>query len=139
MEFQNAFVEHPGLPTSAEIDTALGSSAPMWHELVDWIHAHGAPEEEWKCTSPKRGWSLRLKRKQRNIVYLVPCRGCMQVAVVLGERAVQAAWETHLPKPALDALEAAPRYPEGTGVRMIVSKPSDLISVEKLIEIKMAH
>ena len=139
MEIHNAFAGHPVLPTAEEVDTALGVSAPLWHELVDWAHQHGAAGEEWKCTSPKHGWSLRLQQKKRNIVYLSPCTGCIRVAFVLGDRAVEAAKAARLPKRVLDELDHAPRYPEGTGLRLVVTKHGDLAAIEKLAAIKMAH
>ena len=139
MEIQNAFVGHPGVPTPEEVDGALGEAAPLWRELVGWMHQHGAPEEEWKSSGAKYGWSLRLKQKQRNIVYLSPCAGCIRVAFVLGDRAVDAARSERLPKHVLGELERAPRYPEGTGLRLMVRKHADLAAIEKLAAIKMAH
>lgn len=139
MEIRNAFVGHPGVPTQEEVDAALGLTAPLWHELVGWVHQHGAPEEEWKSSGEKYGWSLRLKQKKRNIVYLSPCAGCVRVAFVLGDRAVEAAKTAGLPKAVAEELEHAPRYPEGTGLRLTVRKHSDLAAIEKLVAVKMAH
>jgi hypothetical protein len=139
MEIQNAFVGRTETPTAEELDSALGPSAAVWHELVEWMEAHGAPEEEWKSSGAKYGWSLRLKQKKRNIVYLSPCEGCMRIAFILGDRAVAAARQAHLPKRVLDALEGAPRYPEGTGLRLTVRSVRDLPAIEKLAQIKMAN
>lgn len=139
MEFPNAFVGHAMLPTTEEVDVALGTSAPLWHEFVEWAHQHGAPDEEWKCTSPKHGWSLRLQLKKRNIVYLSPCAGCIRVAFLLSDRAMEAARTARLPKRVLEELEHAPRYPEGTGLRLMVQKHADLAAIERLATIKMAH
>ena len=139
MEFPNAFVGHSASPTTEEVDRALGSSAPLWHELVDWARQHGAAGEEWKSTSPKHGWSLRLQQKKRNIVYLSPCAGCIRAAFLLSDRAVDAARTARLPKRVLEELERAPRYPEGTGLRLMVQKHTDLAAIEKLATIKMAN
>ena len=139
MEFPNAFVGHSALPTTDEVDKALGTSATLWHELVDWARQHGVGGEEWKCTSPKHGWSLRLQQKKRNIVYLCPCAGCIRVAFLLSDRAVAAARTARLPKRVLEELEQAPRYPEGTGLRLMVQKHADLAAIETLANIKMAN
>jgi hypothetical protein len=139
MEIRNAFVGHPERPTTEEVDTALGPSAPLWHEFVEWAHAHGAEGEEWKCASPKYGWSLRLQHKKRNIVHMAPCPGYVHVAFVLGERAVAAAKEARLPRHVHEELEHAPRYPEGTGLRLTLKKHADLAAIEKLAQIKMAN
>jgi hypothetical protein len=136
---QNALIGHPAVPTIAEVDAALGAAAPLWHEFVEWAHQHGAEGEEWKCTSPKHGWSLRLQHKKRNIVYLTPCADCVRIAFTFSDRAMQTARRSKLPKPILDALEKAPRYPEGTGLRLVLRKHSDLPAIERLAEIKMAN
>lgn len=115
MESPNAFAGHATLPTMEEVETALGPSAPLWHEFVEWVHQHGAAGEEWKCTSLKHGWSLRLQQKKRNIVYLSECAGCIRVAFLLSDRAIEAARTARLPKRVLEELERAPRYPEGLG------------------------
>lgn len=139
MEIQNAFVGRSETPTLEELDSVLGPTAAVWHELVEWMETHGAPEEEWKSSGAKYGWSLRLKQKKRNIIYLSPCKGCMRIAFILGDRAVAAARQAHLPKSVLDALEGAPRYPEGTGLRLVVRNERDLPAIEKLAQIKMAN
>ncbi len=139
MESPNAFAGHAALPTIEEVDTTLGPSAPLWHALVEWAHQHGAVAEEWKCTSPKHGWSLRLQQKKRNIVYLSPCAGCIRVAFLLSDRAMEAARTARLPKRVLEELERAPRYPEGTGLRLMVRQHKDLPAIEKLAQIKMTH
>jgi hypothetical protein len=138
MESPNAFAGHAALPTIEEVDAALGPSAPLWHEFVEWAHQHGAAGEEWKCTSPKHGWSLRLQQKKRNIVYLSPCAGCIRVAFVLSDQTMEAARTARLPKRVLKELEHAPRYPEGTGLRLMVRKHGDLAAIETLATIKMA-
>lgn len=139
MEIPNAFVGHAAAPTAEEVDAALGLSAPLWHELVDWAHTHGIADDEWKSSGAKYGWSLRLKQKKRNIVYLSPCQGCIRVAFVLGDRAVEAAKAARLPKHVLDELGHAPRYPEGTGLRLMVKKHGDLAAIKNLATIKMAN
>ena len=70
----------------------------------------------------KYGWSLRLKQKSRNIVYLGPGEGCFMVSFVLSDKALKAAKVSHLPKAVADALDAAPRYPEGNGLRLLVHR-----------------
>ena len=106
---------------------------------MDWLATQGVAEQEWKSSSPKYGWSLRLKLKKRTIVYLGPCDGCFRVAFVLGNRAVAAARQSGLPKPVLKLLDEAPRYAEGTGLRLMVKGPKDLAAIRKLALVKLAN
>ncbi|MGA3372515.1 MAG: DUF3788 domain-containing protein [Terracidiphilus sp.] len=139
METPNAFIGKTTLPTPEEVLAALGSTAEEWRQLVDWLAEQGVADQEWKSSSAKYGWSLRLKRKKRTILYLGPCDGCFRVAFVLGDKAVAAARQSGLPKAVLQLLNEAPRYPEGTGLRLLVKGPKDLAANRKLALIKLAN
>ena len=140
MEPQNAFIGRKDRPTPKEIEGALGKSAKVWNEFVNWIVKDvGATEQEWQSVSTKYGWALRVKRKKRTIVYLGPLEGCFRVAFVLGPRAVEAARESDLPESVVKAINEAPRYAEGTGVRFVVSSTKDLAPLRTLVHIKLAN
>jgi hypothetical protein len=139
METVNAFIGRTTRPTEAEVATALGATAALWKQLVDWLAEQGAGESEWNSSGAKYGWALRLKVKKRNIVYLGPCDGCFRVAFALGDKAVAAARKSDLAKSTLKLLDEAPRYAEGTGVRLMVKAAKDLAAIKKLALIKMAN
>jgi hypothetical protein len=140
MKPANAFIGQTTQPTPPEITAALGEAADLWRQLVDWLAAeHAVADQEWKSTSPKYGWSLLLKRKKRTILYLAPCAGCFWASFVLGDKAVAAARDRHFPKSVAEAIEAAPHYAEGKGVRLLVRRPGDLPAIRKLAEIKLAN
>jgi hypothetical protein len=139
METVNAFIGKAKAPTGAEVDAALGATVALWKQLVDWMAEQGAGESEWNSSGAKYGWALRLKVKKRNIVYLAPCEGCFRVAFVLGEKAVAAARKSDLAKSTLKIIDEAPRYAEGTGVRLMVKAAKDLAAIKKLALIKMAN
>jgi hypothetical protein len=139
MENQNAFIGKTTLPTAEEVTAALGSSAEIWKQLVDWLAEQGIANPEWNSYSPKAGWSVRLKVKKRNIVYLAPCKGCFRVAFIFGDKAVTAARQSNLSKNTLKLLDEAPRYPEGTGLRLTVKSSKNLGAIRKLALIKLAN
>jgi len=139
METPNAFIGKTTKPTETEVAAALGSTAALWKQLVDWMAEQGVAESEWNSYSPKAGWALKLKLKKRTIVYLAPCAGCFRVAFVLGDRAVAAARKSDLAKGTLKLLDEAPRYAEGTGVRLMVKAAKDLATIRKLALIKLAN
>jgi hypothetical protein len=139
MDTPNAFVGRKSEPATAEVVAALGTSVELWNQLVDWLAEQGAADQEWKSSGAKYGWSLRLKVKKRNIIYLSPCAGCFRVALILGDKAVTAARGGDLSKSTLKLLDESPRYPEGTGVRLIVKAQKDLAAIKKLALIKMAN
>jgi hypothetical protein len=139
VEVPNAFIGKPSKPSDKEVTTALGPSAPAWSEFVLWMQEQGATGQEWKSSGAKYGWSLRLKRKDRNIVYLSPCRDCFRVAFVLGEKAMDAVHYATFSAAVRQLIAESPHYPEGTGIRLIVHKPRDLTPIRALAAIKLAN
>ncbi len=141
MQKPNAFIGYRNTPSDTDVVNALGPSAPLWSELIREVSADlGAVTPEWKGVYPdKYGWSLRLKKKSRNIIYLSPCTGSFHVAFVLSDKALAAAKQAHLPGPVARVLATAPHYPEGNGVRLEVKRASDLHAIRKLAQIKQAN
>ncbi len=141
MEYTNAFLGKPERPSDAEVAAALGQTAELWNEFIQWMaNEEGVKEQEWKGIVVKKyGWSLRLKSGKRNIVYLGPGSGCFMVSFVLSDKALKAAKGAHLPKAVADALDSAPRYPEGNGLRFIVHRSGDLAALRKIAAIKVAN
>jgi uncharacterized protein DUF3788 len=140
VDIPNAFIGKVEQPTPKETAAALGSAAQAWEQLVSWLaEEHGVTGQEWKSISPKYGWSLRLKLKKRTIVHISPCDGCFRVAFILGDRAVKSAKESDLPKNVLKMIADAPRYAEGTGIRLLVRSEKDLTPIHKLAVIKLAN
>jgi hypothetical protein len=135
------FIGKTEQPSAEELAGVLGPSGKLWNEIVGWMGTElGATTQEWKGVYPKKyGWSLRLKIKARNIVYLGPSRGCFQAAFILSDRALRAAKEAHLPAVVTQAIAEAPHYPEGTGLRLVVKSAKDLPAIRKLAKIKVAN
>ena len=132
----NAFIGRTKPPTDDELSTELGAARVLWDELLAEL---ALPIQEWNSYSPKAGWSLKLKLKKRTIVYLAPCHGSFRVAFVLGDKAIEAARQLKLPKAVLKIIDEAPRYPEGTGVRLEITARKDLAAVKKLAQVKLAN
>src|ERR1022692_4499459 len=136
----NAFIGKTKEPTADELAAELGSSAPVWNDLLDRLAADcNIVTQEWNSYSPKAGWSLRLKVKKRNILYLGPCHGSFRVAFVLGDKAVEAVRHSTLPRKLIKMIEEGKRYPEGTAVRMDVTGAKDLPAIVKLAAIKLEY
>jgi hypothetical protein len=126
-------------PDDQALKTVLGRTFARWQELQDHLSSLYKPlTSQWSFSGEKYGWSLRLIQKKRVIVYLIPQQGYFLAGLVLGDRAVKAARAAALPPGILAAINAAPRYGEGTGFRLEVRTKADVGSIEKLAAIKMA-
>lgn len=139
METVNAFIGRTRRPTVLEVTATLGPSADSWNQFLEWLAEHGVAGQEWKSDAARYGWSLRVKRQDRNIVYLSPCQGCFRVSLVLGAKAMEVVRQTPFPPAVQQAISEAPHYAEGTGIRLIVHKPADLGPLRTLAEIKLAN
>lgn len=138
-ESLSVFGDKSNPPTEDDLRRALGPAASAWDELVARIHHDHAPAaERWNFAGARFGWSLRLCRGDRVVLYLIPQAGRFLVGIVLGAKAVAAARSAGLPEAVLQALAEAPRYAEGTGLRLMVSDASQLQPIRTLAALKMA-
>lgn len=124
-------------PDGAALAKALGPAKKHWDEFARHIaEEYGPVTEEWGFY---KSWSLRLKRKKRTLVYLLPRDGYFLCAFVYDERATAEARRAKLPKDVLKAIDEAPVYPEGRGFRLEVRKKRDLETMKELAAIKVAN
>lgn len=131
-----AFEDETKIPDDKALAKGLGVSKALWDEIVAHIAAaHGPVTEAWGFY---KAWSLRLKRKDRTILYLLPGEGSFRCAFVFGGKATEAARQAKLPKAVLKAIDEAPVYAEGRGFRLEVRTPRDVEAVKTLAAIKMA-
>jgi hypothetical protein len=136
----NAFIGRTKPPTDPDLAAALGEVKSLWDQVVvDMARDLELADREWKSYGSKHGWAMRLKRGKRNIVHLAPGRGCFMVLFILGDRAVSAARASRLSRAATKLIDEAPRYPEGTGIRLEVKRQRDIPLIRKLATIKLAN
>ena len=137
---ENAFIGKLTQPTPKELAGKLGQAKDLWNDVVTNVASEcGITEKEWNCYSPKAGWSLRLKHKKRNIVYLSPCAGSFRVAFILGEKAMRVAKNTPFPAKFAKLIAEAVRYPEGSAIRLEVTSAEDVAFVKQLAKIKVEN
>jgi hypothetical protein len=136
----NAFIGKTAPPTEEELAAALGAAKLVWDQLLAELDREcDVMGQEWNCYSPKAGWSLRVKRKTRTIVWLGPRAGSFVAAFVLGDKAMEAARAAKLPQRVVKLMEEAPKYAEGTGIRLAIKAPKDIPAVKAIAAIKIAN
>jgi len=135
----SAFDDESRPPEDADLARALKSSFAFWKDLKKRIASRFTPLSfEWGFTSKTTGWGMRLKHKERIILYMTPCEGYFLASFALGEKAIKAAYDSDLPTSILKVIEGAKKYAEGTGVRLEVRTAKDVRNVETLALIKMS-
>ncbi|HSB28065.1 MAG TPA: DUF3788 domain-containing protein [Pyrinomonadaceae bacterium] len=136
----NAFIGKKEQPTEAELTTALGPAKQAWQKLLSELaQEYRTMTTEWKSHSIKWGWTLRVMRGKRTILWLSPHEGCFGVAFIFGGKAMTALEQCKLPKRIIKAISEAKKYPEGTGVRLEVKKAQEVSVLKKLVAIKVAN
>jgi len=136
----SAFDDKKSKPSAGDLEKTLGRTATHWRNLIGHIADRYAPlDRTWKFAGERWGWSLRLKRKKRTVLYMTPCRKHFLVGFALGEKAVTAAHDSDLPSSALELIDQAPKYAEGRGVSIEIRNRNDLDAAKKLAAIKMAN
>src|SRR5437879_8217540 len=111
----NAFVGKPEKPTDPELAAELGAAKALWDQLLaDLAKESNLDVREWNSYSIKTGWSLRLQRKKRNIVYLSTYRGGFRASFALGDKEVKAEQPSKFPIRVMKGIRKANNYDEGT-------------------------
>ena len=135
----SAFGDRARIPTESELEAVLGAAIAPWRSLKAALAQDFDPlAERWAYSGKAYGWSLRLARRDRPIVYLAPLPGRFRASLALPERAMPAALEADLPEPVRAIVVSAPTYPEGRAVRLEVASEDDVASVIVLARIRMA-
>ncbi len=133
----SAFADKTHSPTESELRIALGKAFASWARLLELVDERIGPTDVvWGFTSASTGWGLRVRQKERVIFYMTPQPNRFLVSFALGEKAVAIAREARLSARVRSAIEAAPRYAEGRGVRLEISSSRELASLATLAEIK---
>jgi hypothetical protein len=135
-----AFSEKSQEPTDKDLAQVLGKAYAPWVRLLAVLAEQIEPMTQvWAYGGARYGWSLRVRYKDRVIVYMMPQDGQFLASFALGEKAVAAARAAKLPAAVLSAIDAAPKYAEGRGVRLEVRSVRQVASVARLAQIKRAN
>jgi hypothetical protein len=129
----------PPPPDNAELARVLGSVAGLWTKLQTAIRTSYAPvTERWVYGGSKYGWTCRLERGKKGILYMTPDAGHFRVAMALSDAAREAVLASDVPVQLRDALASATRAIEGWPVRMPVRSADDVAIALKLAELKQS-
>jgi len=132
-----AFSDKTHRPSDGDLQSTLGTTYSAWTHLIDLVTKRlPGITPLWGFTSNSTGWGLRLRIQERVILYMTPCQGHFLVSFALGERAVAQALAARLPKALVSAIQAAPRYAEGRGLRVPVKSIKQVRSLVTLAEAK---
>lgn len=87
----------------------------------------------------QRGLVAEGQAKGADVVWLSPSRSSFTASFILGDKAMRAARPIKFPKRVVEVMKNAPKYPEGTGIRLEVTSSRDVAPLKKLAAIKLAN
>ena len=135
---KSIFTDKNITPAKVDLEHALGKSINLWNQIEDYTKKScSAFIDEWNYSSPKYGWSYRIKDKKRVLVYLLPRDNFFKVAMVFGDKAFQKIIESDISMDIINELKAAKAYAEGRGIRIDIMDNKLIEDVKKLILIKI--
>jgi len=115
----------------------LGPAGELWTVLQDRIRSGYAPvTARWVYGGSRYGWSCRLERHKKGILYMTPDAGHFRVGLAMSDAAREAALASALPAEIREALAEAARAMEGWPVRTTVRTADDVAAVLALADIK---
>ena len=133
----SAFGDKSRTPGADDLRRVLGKSAPLWDLLIAETRDAPAPiAGEWRFAGAKYGWSLRLRRRDRVVLYMTPQSGQFLLGLALGVKAIASAGNT-LPERVRALIDEAPHYAEGRGIRFPIRKEADVAAAGQLAALKM--
>lgn len=124
-------------PTGTELEAALGAAHALWTAIIRVVEEVVSPlDTQWKPSKTEFGRVCLLQHRKRTLLYLMPEKEKITVAIVLGERAYGLAMASSLPSPIKKMFSDARPYAEGRGIRFAVNSPNDLATIKTLVVIK---
>ncbi len=120
-------------PADAELKAVLGKAGAVWSAIIRAVEEKFGPlDKEWKPSKLAFGRVCLLRHKKRTLLYLIPDKGQVVVAVVLGERAYELAMASSLPAAIKKMFSETKPTAEGRGIRFVVKTEADVAEVVTL-------
>jgi hypothetical protein len=132
---ESIFSEKVTIPNDDLLENALKISNALWDKMIEISGGRG----EWKFYTKAAGWTYSIKKNQRTLFYMIPKDGWFKLTFVFGERAIEAAKLTNLPKQTLNALLTAKRYVEGRSITIKIESNADIPTAQKLLQLKLKY
>ena len=132
----SAFFDRDVMPDEAALSATLGRTRVHWDAVVAHATAEGDVEPVWKHYGKKHGWQLKLMRKRRALLFLVPHERSFLAGLALPADDLDAVRAAGLPADLIEAIQAGPVYREGRPARVEVTSQKDVKTVKKLIRLK---
>ena len=126
----DAFHRKDAFPDSPLLRRELGAVHRFYEELLTLVDDYAF---EWKFYGDKYGWMLKVAKKGKALLYVVPQGGAFRISCAVREKEREVLLAARLPAKVKEELRAAKRYPEGYPLRLLVEGEAGMKAVRLLI------
>jgi hypothetical protein len=119
-------------PDESRLKKALGELYSAYKEVLNLTEAF---DHEWKYYGKKHGWQLKVVRKGKALVYLIPQERSFRIGCAVRENEKERLLNSSLPPQTKEELATAKKYPEGYPLRLEIKSKTDMRTVRVVIEV----
>jgi hypothetical protein len=120
------------IPAESKLKKAFGGLYSAYKEVLELTDAY---DHEWKYYGKKYGWQLKVTRKGKALLYLIPQEKSFRIGLAVRENERERLLNSSLPPKTKEELATAKKYPEGYPLRLEIKSKADMRTVRVLIEV----
>jgi hypothetical protein len=119
-------------PDESKLKKALGELYSAYEEVLELSEAF---DHEWKYYGKKYGWQLKVVRKGKALLYLIPQEKSFKIGLAVRENEKERLMNSSLPPKTKEQLATAKKYPEGYPLRLEIKSKTDMRKVCVVLEV----
>jgi hypothetical protein len=119
-------------PDESKLKKALGELYSAYEEVLELSEAF---DHEWKYYGKKYGWQLKVVRKGKALLYLIPQEKSFRIGLAVRENEKERLLNSSLPPQTKEELATAKKYPEGYPLRLEIKSKTGMRTVRVLLEV----
>jgi hypothetical protein len=119
-------------PDESKLKKTLGELYSAYKEILGLTYAF---DHEWKYYGKKFGWQLKVVRKGKALLYLIPQEKSFRIGCAVRENEKERLMNSSLPPKAREELASAKKYPEGYPLRLEIKSKTDMRTVRAVLEV----
>jgi len=124
-------------PDDAALADVLGDAKVCWDAILAHLDGVSGLAREWRFYGAKHGWQLKVARRKRAVLYLIPERARFTAAFALKGDVLGALRASTLPAALVREIETARTFAEGRPARVVVTRAADVAVVLELVAIQL--
>jgi hypothetical protein len=119
-------------PDETTLKKSLGELYSGYKEILELTEDF---DHEWKYYGKKHGWQLKVLRKRKALLYLIPQEKSFRIGCAARENERERLLNSSLPPKTKEELATAKKYPEGYPLRLEIKTKTDMRAVRVVIEV----